>query len=79
VFEVLSASTMLHDERTKVPEYHALSDVQDIVLIDPDTRRVRQTQRTGPHGWSDQSVETDTIQLASVGLSLLLDDIFAQD
>ena len=79
VFEVLSPSTMLLDERTKVPEYQALADVQDIVLIDPDTRRVRHIQRTGPHGWSDQWVETGAIQLTSIGLDLSLDDLFAQD
>lgn len=79
IFEVLSPSTVKLDERTKLPEYMALADVQDIVLVDPETRRVRHVRRTGPHGWSDQWVDAGAISLASVGLDLALDDIFAHD
>lgn len=79
MFEVLSSSTARLDERTKLPEYMALAAVQDIVLVDPDTRRVRHVRRTGPQGWSDQWVDLGTISLASVDLDLALDDIFADD
>ena len=70
---------MLLDERTKLPEYQALAEVQEIVLIDPETGRVRHVRRTGPNGWSDEWVDTGAIHLASVGLDLSLDDIFATD
>lgn len=79
VFEVLSPSTARLDERTKLPEYMALAGVQDIVLVDPDTRRVRHVRRTGPYGWADDWVDTGAIHLASVGLDLALDEIFAAD
>ena len=79
VFEILSPSTAKLDERTKLPEYAALSNVQDIVLVDPETRRVRHVRRTGPQGWSDEWVDTGAIHLASVNLELTLDDIFADD
>ena len=79
VIEVLSPSTALLDQRTKVPEYVALGDVQDIVLVDPETRRVRHLRRTGPHGWTDEWFDTGAIMLTSVELDLALDDIFADD
>lgn len=79
LFEVLSPSTARLDERTKLPEYAALAGVQDIVLVDPDTRRVRHVRRTGPQGWADEWIDTGAIRLASVGLDLTLDEIFADD
>lgn len=79
VFEVLSPSTVRLDERTKLPEYAGLAGVEDIVLVDPETRRVRHVRRTGPQGWDDQWIDAGAIHLASVGLDLTLDDIFADD
>lgn len=79
VFEVLSPSTARLDERTKLPEYAALAGVQDIVLVDPDKRRVRHVRRTGPESWADGWISEGAIRLASVDLDLTLDDIFAED
>jgi Uma2 family endonuclease len=51
VFEVLSASTRMFDDRIKTPEYRGLPGVDAVVLIDGDNERIRLIERTGTEGW----------------------------
>ncbi len=80
VFEVLSPSTMAHDQKTKLDEYRALPGLDAIVFVDPDTQRIRLIRRTGPEGWADDwlPVETD-LDVHALGITLPHAEIFARD
>lgn len=79
VFEVLSRSTSLLDERVKVPEYQALPGVAEIVVIDPDAGRVRLLRREGG-GWAEHRLGPgDELHLASLGVAMTQAEIFAAD
>ena len=80
VFEVLSPSTSMNDQRVKVPEYKALAGMREIVLIDPDSERIHLTARTPRNGWSDDWLNKgEDLLLPSLNLTITHAEIFARD
>ena len=80
VFEVASKSTMHHDQRNKLPEYQALAGVDAIVLVVPDSERIRLVERQGPESWTDRWLAADDdLTLARLGITLPRAEIFARD
>lgn len=53
VFEVLSPSTSMLDQRTKLEEYRSLAGVEAIVFVDPDRELLRVVEKTGADSWTD--------------------------
>ncbi len=78
--EVLSPSTKHEDFAVKLPEYRAMSSVETILYVDPDSGTMRLVQRTGPSSWSDADLEAGAdIPLPAFGLTLPNAEIFARD
>jgi Uma2 family endonuclease len=80
VVEILSPSTSSYDQKIKLEEYRALAGVQEIVLVDPQTERVRLVRRTGVAGWIDDWLDAGTdLILPSLDLTIPHAEIFARD
>lgn len=80
VFEVLSPSTASIDQKAKLEEYRSLAGMQDIVLVDPDKRRIRHVRRNGDGDWVDGWLAPGSdVTLGSLGFSLPEAEIFADD
>jgi len=80
VFEVLSPSTLAHDQKTKLEEYRALPGVDAIVFVDPEANRCRLVARTGPEGWTDNWLATGSdLELAALAITLPHVEIFSRD
>ena len=76
----MSPSTRSIDLRTKLDEYQALNGCDAVMFIDPDKEIVRLVERTGPKGWSDVWLDKgSTVRIASLGIELTAEDIFALD
>ncbi len=77
IVEVLSPATETIDRREKWLAYRRLESLQEYVLIDQARRWVEVYRRT-PEGWA-QDIHTDAevLELASVGLALPLDELYA--
>jgi Uma2 family endonuclease len=76
VFEVLSPSTASNDQISKLAEYRALSGVQTIVFVDPDTERVRVIHQGEGGDWLPQGA---AVALPAIKTQLLHEEIFARD
>jgi Uma2 family endonuclease len=77
VVEVLSPATQGYHRSTKFTFYRRLPSLREYALIDPDTRGV-EVFRPGQDGhWTlfDMS-DTAVLELASVGLRMVLPDVF---
>ena len=80
VAEVLSPSTRSIDLRVKLDEYQALTGCNAVMFIDPEKAIVRLVERTGPNGWSDVWLDKGaTVRIASLGIELTAEEIFALD
>lgn len=80
VVEVLSPSTASLDQKVKLEEYRSLAGMRDIVLVDPNARRVRHVRRNDDGDWVDGWVPaTMNIDLASIGIAIPQPEIFAND
>lgn len=80
VFEVLSPSTASHDQKTKLAEYRGLAGIKEVVLVDPQTERVRLVRRTGEESWADDLLQPgEDVILRSLGLTMPHSEIFARD
>ncbi|WP_375286984.1 Uma2 family endonuclease [Sphingomonas sp.] len=80
VVEILSPSTRRDDLGVKLDEYREIETVDTIVLVDPETERLRVLQRTGPGAWADRSfAEPADLELPSLGLVMPYDEIFSDD
>ena len=79
IAEVLSPSTEAHDRGLKFSYYRHIASLQEYVLIDLDTR-CTDCYRKGADGlWVLHPFERGAaVPLASVGLSLLADQLFAE-
>jgi Uma2 family endonuclease len=76
IVEVLSPSTAEHDRGTKLPAYRAIPTVQEIVLIDSETRHAELWQRTAA-GWSVSDLTAEaTIALPSVDVELPMGELY---
>lgn len=77
--EILSESTKDYDQNIKLPEYRALEGIQAVMLVDPETERVRLVTRTGPQRWTDEWLENGAdVPLDGIGILLPASDIFAR-
>lgn len=79
IAEVLSSSTRLSDQGTKLGEYRALPSVQTILMIDPDAQTVQVVTRTGLQSWTDSTLGPDNaIAIPYLDVTLPHSDIFAR-
>jgi Uma2 family endonuclease len=78
VMEVLSPSTQGYDRSQKFALYRRLKSLQEYVLVDPESRRVEAFRRSADDTWvlHDMS-ESDTLQLASLEISVAMGEVFA--
>lgn len=77
VLEVLSDSTEPVDRREKLLSYRRLESLEEYVLIDQNKAWVEVYRRT-PNGWVQDVYEAgESVQLASVELSVPLADLYA--
>jgi Uma2 family endonuclease len=75
--EVVSPATRTIDEREKRAAYLGLSSLREYVLAEQDRAEVR-IFRHRPEGWELQTLgPDDVIQLASVGIDIAMQGIYA--
>jgi hypothetical protein len=74
--EVKERKDRVDDQISKLAEYRALSGVQTIVFVDPDTERVRLIHQGESSDWLPQGA---AVALPAIKTSLLHDEIFARD
>lgn len=77
VFEVLSPSTRTTDFSEKAPDYRDTETMRQIVLVEPDERKLYVWTRT-EKGWrqSELGPASAALELPSLGVSLTLDEIY---
>lgn len=76
IVEVLSPSTVMRDTHEKLLAYQAIASLREYVLVEQDRREIRVYRRTGV-SWEMASVTgTESLQLASVDVSVPLDEIY---
>ncbi len=73
--EVLSPSTEAYDRGAKFHAYRRIASLQEYVLVVQGARRVEVFQREG-EGWVLLTFEGDEAELASLGVRLLLDEVY---
>ena len=80
IIEVLSPSTTMFDQGTKLDEYRRLSSVATIAFVDPVNELTRTFQRTGADSWRDDMfAKPHDIVLPSLKLTIPHDEIFARN
>ena len=78
IVEVLSPSTEAIDRREKLAAYRRIPSVQEYALVAQAERSVEIYRRNGDIGWTYHAfTDDDTVEFASVGLTLTLDRIYA--
>lgn len=77
IVEILSPSTEIRDRRFKVPAYHAIDAVQEVLLVGSDARYAELYRRAGEQ-WTVEILQTDeqTIRLTSVGAEIPLAELY---
>lgn len=77
IVEVPPASTEAYDRGDKFAHYRRLASLHDYVLVSQDAVRVEHYVRQGEK-WvlSEASLLTDTVSLASIQCTLVLEDIY---
>lgn len=76
IVEVLSPSTERTDQREKRLNYQTVPAVREILLVAQDRRWI-ELYRRDRDGWSVEQISDEgTFDLASVGLTLSLDDLY---
>lgn len=77
VFEVLSPSTENYDQDGKLHQYRRLASLREYVIIAQDRRFASICRRVGDL-WAFEDIEASgVLKLQSLGLELLLDDLYA--
>lgn len=77
VFEVLSPSTTARDVAIKLPDYQEISSIQEIVIVSTQNRRVEHWRRDGSRWVALAIVGEGTIDLACLGISMPLPELYA--
>jgi len=79
VVEILSPSTRSYDEREKLPGYGTLPTVEEVWLVESNTRCVQVWQRTGDSDWSGAFPFIGRASFTSLvlGVEVRLDEIYA--
>ena len=77
LIEILSPSTERHDRRIKVPAYQRIASVQEILLIDSESRYAELHRRHGEQ-WIIQIIIGDAgiISLASVSIEISMSELY---
>ncbi|MGE3783231.1 MAG: Uma2 family endonuclease [Alphaproteobacteria bacterium] len=75
--EILSPSTERRDRKVKVPAYQRIPSVQEILLVDSDSRYAEIHRRQGEQ-WIIQIINKPegTIPLASVGIEIPMSELY---
>lgn len=75
--EILSPSTERHDRKVKVPAHQRIPSVQEILLVDSDSRYAEIHRRQGEQ-WIIQIINKPdgTIPLASVGIEIPMSELY---
>lgn len=76
IVEVLSPGTVIRDTHEKLMAYQAIASLREYVLAEQDRREVRVHHRSAASWDLAAYAGADTLRLASVDLSLPLDDIY---
>ena len=80
VIEILSPSTAMFDQGTKLEEYQAIASVRTIAFVDTANEMCRTIERMVTDGWHDQMFSGQRgIPIPSLGLTIPHDEIFARD
>ena len=79
LIEVLSSSTESYDRGQKFEFYRSIASLQEYVLVAQDRTSVEVFRKNDEGHWVLYEADTDqgTIELASVGATLKLDDLYA--
>ena len=77
LIEILSPSTERHERKVKVPAYQRIPSVQEILLVDSDSRYAEIHRRQGEQ-WIIQIINKPdgTIPLASVGIDIAMSELY---
>jgi Uma2 family endonuclease len=77
VFEVLSPTTRNTDFSEKVPDYRDTASIQQIVLIEPDERKLY-VWTLRENGWrqSELGAASVALDLPALGIAITLDEIY---
>ena len=76
VVEILSPSSESTDRREKLVEYQALPSVADYLILSQDAPALERFERDGD-GWTRATLGAgETIELAALGLSLPVDELY---
>ena len=80
IIEVLSETTAQHDRTTKFDAYRRISSLQEYLMIAQAQIRVDHYIRQTEDLWSYRSYgeETSTITLESIGVEMILDEVYAK-
>lgn len=77
VIEVLSPSTETTDKREKLVNYQTLESLREYVLVSQDEIKVEVYRQDAQGNWSVQALgKGDYLELNSVGLTLIMADIY---
>jgi len=80
VVEVLSPSTASQDQTVKLQEYQALAGMRDILLVDPETERVRLVSRDREGNWQARWIDAGAdVPIPSLNIVIPHQEIFARD
>lgn len=73
IVEILSPSSEATDRREKLAAYRSLPTLEEYLIVDQERQQAEVYRRRGDIGWTHLIFETgDTLELASLGLSLPL-------
>lgn len=78
IFEILSPSTMNYDRGGKFMLYRAIPTLKEYILVDPESVHIEQfaINKAGLWQLKEYSGLADRLNLESVGVTLLLEDIY---
>jgi len=77
VVEVLSPSTEATDRLLKLVDYRHMPSVQHIRLVSTDSTAIEHWQRAGDFWQVRDLGPGDTLEVADLGITILLDDLYA--
>jgi len=78
IVEVLSESTVATDRGAKLDEYRTLESLEEYVLVDSRRRWVATFRRVGDDWIASLPATTGDVRLASIGLTISLDELYAE-
>jgi Uma2 family endonuclease len=78
IVEVLSRSTEDHDRGAKLAHYRRMESVREVLLVEPNERRVEVYRRLDDGRWLITDVVAGSVSLESVEAELPLDEVYAK-